>query len=61
MDLELSHASLHHFILAEIVEKGRAPRLKEISLRFQVGDNEAEEALEALQEYHGVVLQPKTC
>ena len=54
----LNHSSLHHYILDYILKKGHAPELPQLVQHFSVSEEVMTEALEALQEYHGVVLHP---
>ena len=55
----LSHASLHYTILKAIIDKGYAPTVSELSKFFNASEEEIKAALNALQDYHGVVLHPK--
>lgn len=54
----LNHSSLHHTILKYIVEEGHAPRITQLSKVFGVPEGDVRAALQALQDYHGVVLHP---
>lgn len=54
----LSKSTLHHIILKHIIDKGFAPDIPTLSEIFKTDVSEVEKELYALQEYHGVVLQP---
>lgn len=54
----LTHSDLHYQILVHIIEKGYAPDLASLAELFKVSEKEMELRLNALQEYHGVVLHP---
>lgn len=57
-DAQLNHASLHHAILAHLVDHGHAPTIDALATHFGRSSAEIHAALEALHEYHGVVLHP---
>ena len=46
--------------MKHIVDFGRAPKISDMSMTFHVSDDKIIEALKTLQEYHGVVLHPKS-
>lgn len=54
----ITHASLHHQILTHIIQTGHAPDVAGLSKTFKASQEEVEQGLYALQEYHGVVLHP---
>ncbi len=54
----LNNSSLHHHIIRHIVDKGRAPKIKEMLGFFEVSEDAMIAALKKLQDYHGVVLHP---
>jgi hypothetical protein len=58
MNLDISH--LHHIILKEIILNGYAPTIETLSKIFDRSKEDIIECLKDLQEYHGVVLHPKT-
>ena len=53
-------STLHHFILAHIIEQGHAPSMDEMVQHFSKSDEEVVKGLNELQEYHGAVLHPNT-
>ena len=55
----ITNGFLHYTILKHIVDKGFAPDVDALSEILKTGTTEIEKGLYALQEYHGVVLQPK--
>ncbi len=54
----LNNSSLHHHILKHIVDKGRAPKIKEMLDIFEASKDTLISALKQLEDYHGVVLHP---
>lgn len=56
----ITNASLHYFILQYIIDKGHAPSLSVLADHFNQDESTVENALYALQDYHGVVLHPNT-
>ncbi|CCQ11567.1 PUTATIVE TRANSMEMBRANE PROTEIN [Pseudoalteromonas luteoviolacea B = ATCC 29581] len=56
--MKLTNSSLHYVIMEHFVKSGRPPKCAELALTFNVSQEEIFNALEALQEYHGVVLHP---
>jgi hypothetical protein len=58
MDLNLS--SLHSILLKEIVLTGYSPNIERLSKIFERSEEDIIQCLKDLQEYHGVVLHPKT-
>jgi hypothetical protein len=51
-------ARLHHAILCDIVDRGRAPTVNELARRFASSDEAIRKALRRLADDHGVVLHP---
>jgi len=58
MNLDLSH--LHHVIVKQIILNGYAPSIETLSKIFQRSNEDVIQCLKDLEEYHGVVLHPKT-
>lgn len=58
--MQLNHSSLHFHILNSLVETGTAPTIAEMQQHFAVDTSAMTEALVSLQDYHGVVLHPKS-
>lgn len=58
--MNLNNSTLHHHIMKHIVDFGRAPKISAMAASFQLPDDEVIKALQTLQEYHGVVLHPKS-
>ncbi len=58
--MQLNHSTLHYHIMKSLVDAGTAPSIKDIAEKFGRSANEIATALEDLQEYHGVVLHPKS-
>ena len=58
MDLNVSH--LHYVIIREIISSGYAPAIDGLSTIFQRSKEDILQCLKDLEEYHGVVLHPKT-
>ena len=56
----LNQSSLHSYILKHIIDIGRAPKIDEMVRFFDVQRQELVHVLRDLQEYHGVVLHPKS-
>lgn len=56
--MKLTNSSLHFVIIDTFLQKGFAPKLDELSERFDVDSQRMREALRELQDYHGVVLHP---
>ncbi|ASM51357.1 hypothetical protein PESP_a3561 [Pseudoalteromonas espejiana DSM 9414] len=59
-NMELNNSTLHYFIMNQFVELGYAPKIDDIIYHFDVSKFEIIKALQTLQEYHGVVLHPKS-
>lgn len=57
---QMSNSTLHYTIIRFIIDNGYAPELNELSQRLERPETEVATALEALQEYHGVVLHPNS-
>ena len=58
MLLNLSH--LHHVILKQIISNGHAPSIHTLSETFRRSEEDVVQCLNDLEDYHGVVLHPKT-
>lgn len=58
--MKLNNSTLHYFIMNHIVEFGYAPKVDEMAQHFGTSKLEVIEALQILQDYHGVVLHPKS-
>ncbi|CAF1679623.1 unnamed protein product [Adineta ricciae] len=58
--MELSLSRIHHIILKDIIQNGYSPSILSLSTVFQRSQEEIIQYLKDLQEYHGVVLHPKT-
>jgi len=58
--MELNNSTLHFFIMSHIVEFGYAPKVERIAQQFNSSKLNVIEALKILEEYHGVVLHPKS-
>lgn len=56
----LNHSTLHFHLMQSFVDSGTAPSIVEMAATFQVSPTELTTALEQLQDYHGVVLHPKS-
>ena len=54
----LNHATLHYQLLKATIERGFAPSVAELAVYFDRSEEDLKNALQALQEYHGVVLHP---
>lgn len=54
----ITNSILHYTIIKHIIDKGFAPGVKALSEILKTDVSEVEQALYALQEYHGVVLHP---
>ncbi len=54
----ITNANLHYTIIKEIIDKGFAPSVTELSMTFGVTKGEIVDGLKNLQDYHGVVLHP---
>ncbi|MEO1643662.1 MAG: organomercurial lyase, partial [Chloroflexota bacterium] len=60
MTQHITHGKLHATILSYIIEHGFAPNTSELSDLLTVSETDIETALQALQDYHGVVLHPNS-
>lgn len=60
MSPEINHSTLHHYLLSKIMSQGFAPTLSEIAAHFNTTKQGGADALQALADYHGVVLHPHT-
>jgi Alkylmercury lyase len=56
----LTNATLHHAIARDLVERVRAPSVRELASRFRRSEADVRSALRALAAEHGVVLHPDT-
>jgi hypothetical protein len=54
------HSALHYAIIKHIVEQGYAPSIADLARLLQLSQEDTVTALHNLQEYHGVVLHPKS-
>ena len=54
------HSALHYAIIKHIVEQGYAPSVADLARLLQLSQEDTVTALHNLQEYHGVVLHPKS-
>ncbi len=54
----IANSTLHYTILKYIIDNGFAPDVPTLSEILKRGENDIEQGLYALQEYHGVVLHP---
>lgn len=60
MDSFSLHSVLHHTIIKQIIEQGYAPSVADLAHLLQLSNEDTITALQNLQEYHGVVLHPKS-
>lgn len=58
--MNLAVSQLHYTILSEIVANGYAPTVDNLAAIFQRSKDDTIKCLKDLEEYHGVVLHPKT-
>lgn len=58
--MPLNNSTLHHFIMRHIVELSYAPKIDDIAQHFDASTSDVIEALHTLEDYHGVVLHPKS-
>ncbi|KAL6815451.1 Alkylmercury lyase domain-containing protein [Trichoderma sp. SZMC 28013] len=56
----MDHSSLHEFIISSFLKTQRAPTVNDIATRFESDVATTRQGLQALAEYHGVVLHPKS-
>ena len=54
----ISNGTLHYTILRHIIDRGFAPDVATLAQMLGTGIEEIVQGLNALQEYHGVVLHP---
>ncbi|WP_268832586.1 alkylmercury lyase family protein [Pseudoalteromonas sp. SMS1] len=54
----LNNSTLHFYIMNNLVETGRAPKVSQIAKAFEQSPSDVIAALKTLQEIHGVVLHP---
>ena len=54
----ITNATLHFTIINQIIKKGYAPSVEDLSKLLKKSKEEIVEGLHNLQEYHGVVLHP---
>ena len=60
MNQNVNHSSLHYAILTFLIENGFAPQVSELAQIIDANESEVVLGLQALQEYHGVVLHPNS-
>ncbi|MBX2816880.1 MAG: alkylmercury lyase family protein, partial [Saprospiraceae bacterium] len=60
MRKNVSTSTLHYTIISQIIRTGFAPSIKQLARFLQADRKEIIRGLFELQEYHGVVLHPKT-
>ena len=58
--MKLTLSSLHHVIVETVVLRSSAPTSAELCERFEASGEEVAKMLDALADYHGVVLHPGT-
>ncbi|KAA3616873.1 MAG: hypothetical protein D8M58_17885 [Calditrichaeota bacterium] len=58
--VKINLSRIHYFIIQYMVNNGFAPRISEIASHFQIPEERTILELQALQDYHGVVLHPYT-
>ncbi|OAA55379.1 Alkylmercury lyase [Cordyceps fumosorosea ARSEF 2679] len=56
----MDHSSLHEFIISSFLNNHRPPTVNEVATRFETDVATARCGLQALADYHGVVLHPKS-
>lgn len=56
----MDHSSLHEFIISSFLNNQRPPTVDDVVDRFKTDTNTARQGLQALADYHGVVLHPKS-
>lgn len=56
----ITHGRLHAVILQFIIARGYAPEINELAIQMGHSEAEISDAINALQEYHGVVLHPNS-
>ena len=56
----VNNSSLHHAILSFLIERGFAPDVAELAAMLETSETDVMAGLQALQEYHGVVLHPNS-
>ncbi|RSL74578.1 hypothetical protein CEP53_000209 [Fusarium sp. AF-6] len=54
----MDHSSLHEAIISSFLTRQCPPTVSQIATRFQCSKSSARQGLQALGEYHGVVLHP---
>ena len=54
----ISNSKLHHLIITQIIETGRAPTISEMATILETTPKLIKISLQNLQSYHGVVLHP---
>ena len=58
--IEINNSKLHHLIITSIIKHGRAPTISEMALNYKATTQKIRDALQKLQDYHGVVLHPNS-
>lgn len=56
----MDHSSLHELIISSFLKDQRPPTISKIATHFESDLNTARRALQALADYHGVVLHPNS-
>lgn len=54
------NSTLHYTIIKHIIDTGYAPKIYDLAHALQMSEKDMTNALKDLQEYHGVVLHPKS-
>ena len=54
----ITNSKLHHLIITQIIETGRAPTISEMATMLETTPKLIKTSLQGLQNYHGVVLHP---
>ena len=60
MNQNVNNSSLHQAILSFLIERGFAPDVAELAAMLETSETDVMAGLQALQEYHGVVLHPNS-
>lgn len=58
--MEISLSRLHHTLLTDIIKDGYAPSIETLAAKFQQPKETVVGHLKDLEDYHGVVLHPKS-
>ncbi len=54
------NSTLHHTIIKHIIDNGYAPKIYDLANLLRMSEEDTTTALKNLQDYHGVVLHPKS-